>query len=128
MGIIIPSQKIIYRGDIDGATNQKAELSAIIQAVHRFGQNLHIISDSKYSIECFTNWYHKWLKNGWKDSTGKSVVNRPLVELGLYLGVHNASFEHVNGHSGQEFNDMADYYSKNKQLKPNHQGWTLISG
>jgi ribonuclease HI len=126
--VIIPSHKIIYRGDIIGATNQKAELSAIIQAVHRFSSNLHIITDSMYSINCFTIWYPKWLRNGWKDSNGNTVTNKPLVELGLQLGVQNATYEHVKGHSNHEYNDMADYYSKNNQLLPKHVDWTLMHG
>jgi len=62
-------------------TNQKAELSAIIQAVHRFGYNLHIITDSQYAMSCFTIWYQKWIGS-----------NRPLIELGLQLGANNATF------------------------------------
>lgn len=126
--VIIPSQKIIYRGDVPGFTNQKAELSAVIQAVHRFGHNLHIITDSRYVMGCFTEWYHRWLRNGWRNANGKSVENKQLIDLGLQLGVQRATFEHVDGHSGNIYNDMADYYSKHKYLKSEHIEWTLIQG
>jgi ribonuclease HI len=120
--VIVPSLKIIFRGDLPGATNQQAELSAIIQAVYKFGTQLHIITDSKYAIGCFSEWYPNWLNNGWK-----KVVNRPLIEVGLQLGVHNCTFQHVKGHSGDYYNDMADYYSKHSQLKIDHKDWKIIN-
>lgn len=126
--VIVPSQKIIFRAEFQGATNQKAELGAVIQAVYKFGKNLHIVTDSKYTIGCFKDWYPNWQKNGWRNAQGKPVENRSLVELGLNLGVNNCTFEHVDGHSGDHYNDMADYYSKNAQLKPEHSDWTLIPG
>ena len=126
--VIVPSHKIIFRGEFPGATNQKTELGAIIQAVYKFGQGLHINTDSKYAIGCFTEWYPNWLRNGWKNAKGKPVENRPLIELGLQLGVQNCTFQHVNGHSGNYYNEMADYYAKNNQLKIEHRDWTLIFG
>lgn len=39
-----------------------------------------ICTDSYYAIRCITEWSPKWLRNGWKSSTGKDVENRDLVE------------------------------------------------
>jgi ribonuclease HI len=126
--VIVPSHKIIFRAELPGATNQKAELGAVIQAVYKFGPHLHIFTDSKYTIGCFTDWYPNWLKNGWKNSKKNPVENRPLIELGLRLGAQYCTYEHVNGHSGNYYNDMADHYAKNAELKSEHHDWTLISG
>jgi ribonuclease HI len=125
--VIVPSCKMIFRGQIDGATNQQAELSAIIQAVHFLKQRIHIITDSKYAIGCFTEWYVNWLNNGWKNAKGKPIENQSLIMLGLQMGIHNCTFQHVAGHSKNYYNDMADYYCKNNQLKPEHQDWRFIN-
>ena len=63
-------------------TNQRAELTAISRALdiaprHR---DVTIYTDSKYSIECVTNWYRKWEKNGYVNSQRKAVENKDLVE------------------------------------------------
>lgn len=62
-------------------TNQRAELTAILRALdiaprHR---EVTIYTDSKYAIDCVTNWYRNWQKNGWVNSKGKPVENKDLV-------------------------------------------------
>ncbi|ETI24062.1 hypothetical protein G647_03431 [Cladophialophora carrionii CBS 160.54] len=62
-------------------TNQRAELTAILRALdiaprHR---EVTIYTDSKYAIDCVTNWYRNWVKNGWVNSKGKPVENKDLV-------------------------------------------------
>lgn len=93
------------------STNQKAELYAIIQALHQTPADrpLLIRTDSKYSINSLTVWYQNWLRNGWRTSTGKPVENRDFIEeaLGLMQG-RSVQFEHVYGHTGDTYNEMAD--------------------
>jgi|UniRef100_A0A6C0IYV8 ribonuclease HI len=122
--VICPSQKLILRGKFPGATNQQAELGAVIQAVNRFGSYLIIYTDSMYTIGCFRDWFENWQRNGWKNAKGKPVENQPLIKLGLQLGANKAIFQHVKGHSGDQYNEMADYYCKGGLLKDS--GWTLI--
>lgn len=131
--VVCPAKKEIYRGELRDengkiVTNQKAELSAIIQAVHIYGPNIKIISDSDYGIKCFTQWYQNWMKNGWRTAKGP-VVNRPLIELGLSMKVNQAEFEHVYRDGGDPHNIMADYYTKTGELQPQHEkeGWTIYS-
>lgn len=62
-------------------TNQRAELTAILRALdiaprHR---EVTIYTDSKYAIDCVTNWYRNWKKNGWLNAKGKPVENKDLV-------------------------------------------------
>jgi ribonuclease HI len=127
---VIPSQKIIFRGEYQGATNQRAELAAIIQAI-RFikqyfpGNMIYVITDSKYAIGCFKEWYSNWMRNGWKNAKGNPVENQDLIMLGLEEGANNYNFQHVGRNSGDPYNQMADYYCKNSQLKPDHQDWKL---
>ncbi|KIW99455.1 uncharacterized protein Z518_11194 [Rhinocladiella mackenziei CBS 650.93] len=62
-------------------TNQRAELTAILRALditprHR---EVTIYTDSKYAIDCVTNWYRTWRKNGWVNAKGKPVENKDLI-------------------------------------------------
>lgn len=125
---IVPAYKIIMRAELPGATNQQTELSAIIQAVYKFGGHLEIFTDSKYAIGCFTIWYTNWLKNGWINSKKEPVANRDLIELGLKLGAQTCVYTHVKAHQGNLYNEMADYYAKNPRLLPEHKDWTIING
>lgn len=63
-------------------TNQRAELTAVARALDHvpIDRDVHIYTDSKYSIQCLTEWTPKWMRNQWKTSTGKDVENRDLVE------------------------------------------------
>ena len=124
--VICPNQRLVLRGKFPGATNQQAELAGIVQGLNRFGSNLVVYTDSAYSIGCFSKWHENWVRNGWKNAKGKPVENQPLIKLGLQLGASSALYRHVDGHSGDLYNDMADYYCKGGPLK--EEGWTLIEG
>ncbi|KUI67792.1 Ribonuclease H [Cytospora mali] len=65
-------------------TNQRAELTAILRALETVPvtQGVMIWSDSMYAINCVTEWFVKWEKNGWKTHKGQ-VQNRDLVEAVL---------------------------------------------
>jgi len=62
-------------------TNQRAELTAILRALNiaPLHRDVTIYTDSKYSIDCVTNWYKNWQKNKWTNSKGKPVENKDLV-------------------------------------------------
>lgn len=102
-------------------TNQRAELTAIYHALqlideHRrtsFDGNdgnarveIHIYTDSKYSIESLTNWSFGWKDNGWKTANGKPVKNRDILEPVLALmkqGFWNrVIFFHSEAHTNRD--------------------------
>lgn len=97
-------------------TNQRAELTAISRALdiaprHR---QVTIYTDSKYAIDCVTNWYVKWKANGWLNAKGKPVENQDLIkgvreyiEEREMLGV-GTWFVWVKGHASDEGNIAAD--------------------
>ncbi|KIX99178.1 uncharacterized protein Z520_04754 [Fonsecaea multimorphosa CBS 102226] len=97
-------------------TNQRAELTAILRALdiaprHR---EVTIYTDSKYAIDCVTNWYRNWKKNGWVNSKGKPVENKDLVmdirekiEEREHLG-KVTYFVWVKGHMNNPGNIAAD--------------------
>ncbi|KAL7064998.1 hypothetical protein AAHC03_04923 [Spirometra sp. Aus1] len=96
-------------------TNNRAELEACTQALKK--ANLHglrdikIVTDSKFTINCASEWCFKWQKNDWKLSTGKPVVVRDAVERLLQqLSVPGlrVSWCHSPGHKGVWGNEEAD--------------------
>lgn len=109
-------------------TNQRAELTAAIRALEygytscRSGMPyyMRINTDSEYTIKCLTEWGDKWVKNGWKTSSGQPVSNVDLIRLGRQLisdlnmlysqdgSSYRFEFRHVRGHSGIRGNEEAD--------------------
>lgn len=100
-------------GGEHNTSNQRMELLACIKALEEVKTsdvNVDVYSDSAYLVNCFKQkWHEKWTRNGWMNSKKEPVENRDLWErlLGL-VGRLNVSFYKVNGHSGNEMNDLAD--------------------
>ncbi|GME90196.1 unnamed protein product [Ambrosiozyma monospora] len=78
--------KSIYLGNAD-YTNQYVELMAVYESPKWISQlwslfpNVkHTIrTDSKYAFKALTKWFHKWQRNGWRNSHGMQVPNRRLI-------------------------------------------------
>lgn len=97
-------------------TNQRAELTAVQRALdiaprHR---DVTIYTDSKYAIDCATNWYRNWERNGWVTAKGKAVENKDLVQ-GIRESLNEREemgketyFVWVKGHANDEGNIQAD--------------------
>ena len=82
-----------------------------------------VITDSKYAIDCVTNWYVNWRRNGWKNAAGKAVENKDVIENVLAkieerdrLRVQT-NFEWIKGHSISEGNIQADNLAVNGARK-----------
>ena len=91
-------------------TNQRMELTAVIEAVKSHDVPIVICSDSAYVINCFTQrWYVGWHARGWRNSVGKPVANRDLWEVLIPLVLEgDVEFRKVRGHSGIVLNELAD--------------------
>lgn len=101
------------------STNNRAELNALNQALCmaqieiRKGSSVAIFCDSKYSIQCITQWAVSWEKKGWKKRNGE-IKNLDLIKsmFRLYQSMKNQiKILHVNGHVGIEGNELADRMS-----------------
>ena len=85
-------------------TNNRAELLAIIVAYFIIekdvdaGKTIVIVTDSEYSIRCFTTYGEKCEKQGWK----KDIPNKELVRQGyeLFKDTPTISLKHVRAHTG----------------------------
>jgi len=100
-------------------TNNTAELNALFQALlmaEKEVQNkstVAIFCDSKYSIQCITQWAINWEKKGWKKPGGE-IKNLDLIKpmFALYMKIRKSiQILHVNGHVGVEGNELADRMS-----------------
>ncbi|VDN97207.1 unnamed protein product [Rodentolepis nana] len=96
-------------------TNNRAEIEACIRALQQANKvgitGVKIVTDSKFTINCATIWYFKWIKNDWKLANGapvllKADIQRLADELaspGLRV-----SWCHSPGHRGKWGNEQAD--------------------
>lgn len=97
-------------------TNQRAELTAIIRAldITPLNRNVTIYTDSRYSIDCVTNWYKNWVRNKWMTAKNKPVENKDLImdiRQKIDEREHLKSgtfFVWVKGHANDEGNTAAD--------------------
>jgi len=100
-------------------TNNTAELNALHQALMMAEKEISkkatvaIFCDSKYSIQCVTQWAINWEKKGWKKPGGE-IKNLELIQqmFTLYMKLKGSvQVLHVNGHVGVEGNELADRMS-----------------
>lgn len=119
----------VYRNDViedlwyglynPNGTNNTAELNALHQALIMAkdeidkGKSVAIFCDSKYSIQCVTQWAVNWEKKGWKKPGGE-IKNLELIKE--IFALHQLLKDyvqvlHVNGHVGVEGNELADRMS-----------------
>ena len=100
-------------------TNNTAELHALHQALLMAEKEIArettvaIFCDSKYSIQCVTQWAAGWEKKGWK-KPGGDIKNLDLIQpmYALYTKLKKSvQVLHVNGHVGVQGNELADRMS-----------------
>lgn len=114
---VVAETGIVHYGPVSTPTNNRGELTAIMRALKLYSQRpLIICSDSKYSINCLTEWLPVWRSrfgnnpNNWKTATGETVSNVDLL-TDIEPLLKGVKFEHVRAHQGISFNEMADYWA-----------------
>ena len=99
-------------------SNNTAEMLAIIEVFKILekeineGKKVIIYSDSKYSINTFTEWAPEWEKNNWIKKSKGEIKNIDIVKQGyqLFKESKNVTIKHVKGHSNK-----TDYLSKGNE-------------
>ncbi|KAK3316883.1 ribonuclease H-like domain-containing protein [Apodospora peruviana] len=96
-------------------TNQRAELMAILRTFEVLGddKSCEIRSDSKYAIQCVTEWFQSWERNNWMTRNGdvqNQDIIRPIINR---LRAREAKgtktqFIWVKGHASDSGNIAAD--------------------
>lgn len=98
-------------GALTHTTNNRMELMAAIRALEHLeiGPAVRIYSDSEYVIKGATLWIKGWIKRNWKTFGNTPVKNQDLWEhLNKLVTLHNVTFVHVKGHSGNPGNERVD--------------------
>jgi len=73
------------------------------------GEGLTVITDSRYTLNVFTEWIAGWRAKGWRTASGSRVENLDLiVAIDAELQGRQVMFQWVRGHSGHELNERAD--------------------
>lgn len=117
------------------ATNNQAELMAVLQlfrATAHLSDDLLVLCDSQYVINCVTKWMPGWKKKGWRKADGKPVMNVELLkEIDEALVGRRYLFEWVKGHDNHPLNEAADSRARavseafqRGRAIPSGPGWT----
>lgn len=104
-------------GGWDHGTNNMGELQAVLELFrateHLPEEELKILCDSQYAINCISKWMPGWKKRGWKKADGKQVLNQDILkELDAAIQGRKYSFEWVKGHAGHDLNEAADDHAR----------------
>lgn len=92
-------------------TNNRMELLAVITALEALKKScrIRITTDSTYVVKGMTEWIDKWIKQNWKNSQKKEVLNRDLWERLLKASRrHEIDWFWVKGHNGHTENERCD--------------------
>ena len=93
-------------------TNNRMELSAVISGLEALKEpcEVEIYSDSKYIVSAINEgWLRSWVKNNWKKSDKKPVLNVDLWQRYIAASAkHNLKFNWVKGHNGHDYNERCD--------------------
>lgn len=102
----------------DPATNQKAEIYAVIRALGqclqdkdlRSKKEIIVWTDSSYVVSCVNQWIAGWKKRGWITTTNTPVKNQSMLRLldEQIISLGNVSVRHMKGHKGYYGNEQAD--------------------
>lgn len=102
-------------------TNNEMELKAILYTMLNYGtksnQNIPIVySDSSYCVNTLNEWMFNWKKNGWLKSNNSKPENLNIIKAyyDWYSKGYRIELRKIKGHSGFEFNELADKLATGK--------------
>lgn len=107
----------VVRGNAIGTTNNRMELSAVIAAILALKKpcQVQVITDSQYVINGAKS-MKAWLQK--KDLPNKDLWLQ-LIEAGN-KGGHRIRFLHVQGHTGDVYNERCDKIAREQIRKVMH--------
>lgn len=115
------NKELIVSGAEKETTNNRMELTAVIQALSKLKERCEVdlYSDSAYVINAINNgWISSWQSSGWKTADKKPVANQDLWEQLLKkLQEHQINFIKVKGHSDNVNNNRCDKIAREEIKK-----------
>lgn len=118
--IMSPKTVTEYNGHSKLATNNQMELMGVINVFKNLsdtcveGDEIDIYSDSQYVVKGCNDWLKSWVKNNWKNSQKKDVINKDMWQeiqnlKDIFLNKKiSVKLIHVYGHKGHKYNERAD--------------------
>ncbi len=101
-------------------TNNRMELMGAIVALETLSEACTAVlyTDSKYVQQGISEWMPKWLRQGWKTSSGQPVKNRDLWErLHAAAARHRVEWRWVKGHAGHPENERVDKLARDAAVQ-----------
>ncbi|MBC7726614.1 MAG: ribonuclease HI [Microbacteriaceae bacterium] len=114
-GVLLKSggtEKELFGGELE-TTNNRMELTAVIQALAALKRPCHVIlhADSQYVLKGITEWLSGWKARGWKTAARQPVKNVDLwqqLDDAVAHSGHKIDWRWVRGHNGDPGNERAD--------------------
>lgn len=106
--------RCLLNGGELNTTNNRMEMLAALSAMEQLlelspDSKVTLITDSKYLKDGVNLWMKNWKKNGWQTAMKKPVKNKDIwVKLDEAVNTLQITWQWVKGHSGDEYNDLAD--------------------
>jgi ribonuclease HI len=103
-------EKVISGGESQ-TTNNRMEMMAVISAIEALKRpcRVTVTTDSNYIVKGMSEWIYTWIKNGWRNSQKKDVLNRDLWERLLRaVDGHEIEWVWIKGHNGHVENERCD--------------------
>jgi len=107
----VDGNEIELSGSEPETTNNRMELMAVIAALESLQSpsNVRVITDSNYVVKGMTEWLPNWLRNNWRNSQNRPILNRDLWERLLKVSnKHQVSWHWIRGHDGHPENERCD--------------------
>jgi ribonuclease HI len=92
-------------------TNNRMELMGVISALEALKKECRVTvtTDSNYVVKGMSEWVHGWIRNNWRNSQKKEVMNRDLWERLLDAAKGNdIEWVWIKGHNGHPENERCD--------------------
>ncbi len=101
-------------------TNNRMELMGVISALEALKKpcRVRVTTDSTYVMTGMTEWIGGWIKNNWRNSPKKEVMNRDLWERLLRASEpHEVEWFWIKGHNGHIENERCDLLAREEIKK-----------
>ncbi len=96
-------------------TNNRMELMGVISALEALKKQckVRVTTDSTYVMKGMTEWIGTWMRNNWRNSQKKEVLNRDLWERLLKAAEpHEIEWVWIKGHNGHIENERCDFLAR----------------
>src|SRR5208283_689932 len=92
-------------------TNNRMEMMGVISAIEALQRpcRIRVTTDSNYIVKGMSEWINSWIRNNWRNSQKKEVLNRDLWERLLEATKgHDIEWVWIKGHNGHIENERCD--------------------